>query len=172
LCLELLDEVFAAGELAPASRLLDVGCGSGVLMLAAAARGVRRCVGVDLSRRAVLASWENAVLNGLTGAVCLARGSTESLRGPFQGILANLPLEVQMAKVAELDRLAAPGGWLILSGFKDTQEAALLARYREEGWVLARRRTRDQGASELPPDRSFTWAGWRLVRGSASPAHS
>jgi ribosomal protein L11 methyltransferase len=160
LCLDLLQEVLAAGP--PAHGLLDVGCGSGVLLLAAAAAGLGPGVGVDLSRQAVLVARENARENGLAAAVHLVQGSTECLRGPFALILANLPLPVQLAKVAELPRLASLDGCLILSGFKDSQEDELLARYREAGWSLRRRRTREEWTIELPPDRSFTWVGWIL----------
>jgi ribosomal protein L11 methylase PrmA len=69
-----------------------------------------------------------------------------------------------MDKVADLDRLAAPTGALILSGFRDVQEAELLAQYRELGWSLARRLTRDEWAIEVPPEKSFTWVAWLLQR--------
>ena len=77
-------------------------------------------------------------------------------------VVANLPWPVQLAKVAELDRLAA--GTLILSGFRDLQEADLLARYQERGWPLPHRLSRDEWAIEMPPDRSYTWVAWRLTR--------
>jgi ribosomal protein L11 methylase PrmA len=105
---------------------------------------------------------ENARDNGLAAAVQLVQGSTECLRGPFTVVVANLPWPVQVARVAELDRLAA--GTLILSGFRDVQEAELLARYQERGWRLAHRLSRDEWAIEMPPDRSFTWVAWLLQR--------
>ena len=140
LSLELLPEALAAPpgsagfQPVIAKRLLDVGCGSGVLTLAGAALGAGFCLGVDLSRPAVRRARENARDNGLAAAVQLVQGSTECLRGPFAVVVANLPWPVQWAKVAELDRLAA--GTLILSGFRDLQEAELLARYQERGWRL------------------------------------
>lgn len=162
LCLELLTATLEAGS--PVSRLLDVGCGSGVLMLAAAAWGVPLCVGVDLSRRATRISRDNARGNGLERSVGTVQGSTECLRGPFGVILANLPWAVQMDKAAELVRLAAPQGAMILAGFRDTQEEELRDRYGERGWVPARRVTREEWLPELPPEKSFTWVAW-LLRG-------
>ena len=161
LCLELLQGVLASG---PCRRLLDVGCGSGVLTLTAAALGVDLCLGVDLSRQAVRLARENARENGLAAALRLVQGSTECLRGPFDLVLANLRYPVQAAKVPELARLTAPLGTLILSGFRDVQEPELLAGYRDLGWTLSQRLTRDEWAIEVPPEKSFTWVAWLLQR--------
>jgi ribosomal protein L11 methyltransferase len=159
LCLGLLSEVLAGG---PAARLLDVGCGSGVLLLAGAAAGAKFAVGLDLSGPAVLTTRENARANGLAGALQVIRGSTECLRGSFEVMLGNLPWAVQMDKVGEFTRLAAPGARLILSGFKDTQEDQLQESYQRRGWLLERRSTRDEWVMELPPEQSFTWVAWQL----------
>jgi ribosomal protein L11 methyltransferase len=148
----------------PETRLLDVGCGSGILALAAAAQGAHRCAAVDLSPAAARLTRDNARANGLAGVLTVVRGSTECLRGPFQVILANLPAPVQLAKVAELCRLAAPEGVLLLSGFRDTQEEELRAAYAAAGWGVQRRATRDEWAMELPPEKSFTWVAWLLGR--------
>jgi ribosomal protein L11 methylase PrmA len=134
------------------------------LTLAGAALGVDFCLGVDLSRQAVRLTRENARENGLAARMELVQGSTECLRGPFEVVLANLRWPVQMAKVAELDRLAAKTGALILSGFRDVQEAELLACYQDLGWSLQQRLSRDEWAIEVPPERSFTWVAWLLQR--------
>ncbi|OGP72113.1 MAG: hypothetical protein A2Y80_06765 [Deltaproteobacteria bacterium RBG_13_58_19] len=161
LSLDLLKEALTAR---PVIRLLDLGCGSGILALAAAALGVSRVVGVDLSWQALRVSRTNAEKNGLTEAVGWVKGSTESLRGPFQVIVANLPWAVHREKVGELDRLADSDGTLILSGFRDTQEEALLHSYQKRGWGRTGRCTRDEWLPELPPERSFTWVAWSLAR--------
>ena len=161
LCLDLLREALAAR---PVQRLLDVGCGAGVLSLAAAALGVPRVVAVDLAWGAARATRENARENGLAESILAVQGSTEGLGVPFDLVLANLPWEVQMAKVAELDRLAAAGGRLILAGFRDNQEALLLEGYQGLGWSLKRRLVKDFHHPELPPEISFNWVAWRLER--------
>ncbi len=114
----------------------------------------------------------NARANGLAAAVQVVRGSTEGLRGPFGMMVANLPWAVQMDKVAEFTRLAAPDTRLILSGFKDTQEADLRDAYQRSGWTLESRLTRDEWVIELPPEKSYTWVAWRLSRSPGRPVSS
>jgi len=159
LCLELLKEALTAGA---CRRLLDVGCGSGVLLLAGAALGAGLCLGVDLSPQAARLSRDNARDNRLASRVRVVQGSTECLRRSFEVLVANLPWPVQLAKVPELDRLASRS--LVLSGFRDVQEPELLAYYQERGWRLMRRLSRDEWAIEVPPEGSFTWVAWRLER--------
>ena len=89
LCLDLLREALAAR---PVQRLLDVGCGAGVLSLAAAALGVPRVVAVDLAWGAARATRENARENGLAGSILAVQGSTEGLGVPFDLVAGQPPL--------------------------------------------------------------------------------
>jgi ribosomal protein L11 methyltransferase len=162
LCLEILTETLAA---APSPRFLDVGCGSGVLLLAGVAAGAGLGVGVDLSGAAAATTRDNARANNLAAHVEVVRGSTEALKGPFDLLVGNLRWAVQMEKVEEFTRLAAFNARLILSGFKDTQEEDLREAYLRDGWVLEERRTKDEWVIELPPEKSYTWVAWRLRRG-------
>ena len=159
LCLDLLREAFKTRTI---DSLADVGCGTGILGLAAAALGVPLVVGVDIFMRAAQISRDNARANQLSRAILVARGSTECLKGPFDLVVANLPWEVQLNKVSELDRLVADDGRLIISGFRDNQEDALRESYLNLGWRLVRRLVKDFWHPELPADISFTWVAWRL----------
>ena len=161
LCLDLLKEALSAG---PVNHLLDVGCGAGILSLAAAALGVPLVVALDLARGAARETWENAQGNALAGPLKVVQGSTESIKAAFDLVVANLPWEVQMDKAPELNRLAAPAGSLILSGFRDNQEQLLRASYQKLGWSLSRRVVKDFRHPELPSDLSFTWVAWTLTR--------
>lgn len=161
LCLDLLKTALISR---PKTPVLDVGCGSGILALAALALGAPRSVAVDLSSRAVYQTQLNAARNALLPRLGLVQGSTECLRGSFSLILANLPWGVHLEKIEELCRLAAPDGVLILAGFKDTQVEPLLTSYQERGWTIHTHRSRDSWAPELPPELSYTWVAWLLVR--------
>ena len=162
LCLDLLREVLGGGSVAS---LLDVGCGAGVLSLAAAALGVDRVLGVDIASRAVRATRENARRNGLAGAIRVVQGSSDCLKAPFDLVAANLPWEVQLDQVPELHRLAAAGGRLILAGFRDDQESPLLERYQRLGWSVKQRLVKYFQHPELPPHLSFNWVAWLLDEG-------
>jgi ribosomal protein L11 methylase PrmA len=159
LCLDLLLEALTTASV---NSLLDVGCGSGVLGLSAAALGVPRVVGADISGRAARVTLDNAGENALGASVRVVQGSTECLKAPFDLVVANLPWDVQTDKVAELDRLAAVEGRLILSGFRDQQEGPLRESYLRLGWSLRRRLVRDFSHPEQPAHISFNWVAWLL----------
>jgi ribosomal protein L11 methyltransferase len=161
LCLDLIKTAMASR---PRVDVLDVGCGSGILALAALALGAPRGVAVDLSGRAVRRTKANAARNGLLPRLEVVKGSTECLRGPFGLILANLPWGVHLEKVEDFCRLAGPEGVLIIAGFKDTQAEPLLTSYQARGWSVLEHHTRDAWAPEPPPDLSYTWAAWLLVQ--------
>ena len=161
LCLDLLREALDAERV---NYLVDVGCGSGILSLAAAAWGVPRVVGMDKFAGAASITRLNSQGNALAGALLVIQGSTECLKTQFDLVMANLPWEVQMDKAAELDRLAAPEGSLVLSGFRDHQEDPLRENYTRLGWSLNRRLVKYFWHPELPPDISFNWVAWSLKR--------
>ncbi len=132
-------------ELAPeAGTCLDVGCGSGVLALAASRLGLE-ARGTDIDPIAVAAASDNAALNGLPGAF-----STEplgALVGPYDLVVANLYAEVLTRLAPELVRLT--GDWLVLAGVLwDRREGVLgalapltLVREEREGdWAHLRLR--------------------------------
>jgi ribosomal protein L11 methyltransferase len=100
-------------------RVIDAGCGSGILALSAAKLGFKHVAGFDNDPEAVRVSEENAELNGLAGAVEFFTGDLVSgLAGGRQGevVLANIQADVLMRFVSELTGAVAPGGTLVLSG--------------------------------------------------------
>ncbi len=159
LCLDLLTQALATR---PGRSLVEVGCGTGVICLAAAALGVAQVTGLDIDRRAIRATRKNARDNALASAIQVIQGSSECLQARFDLVVANLPWEVQRDKVPELHRLCAPGGRMILSGFRDNQEEPLLQRYQTLGWMVRQRLVKYFTHPELPPHISFNWTAWLL----------
>jgi ribosomal protein L11 methyltransferase len=128
--------------------VLDVGCGSGVLAVAAASLGSRPVVAVDVDEDAVRATAEVAAANGLDGVVGVSRTPVGDLSGTHELVLANLLLPVVVDLAADLVRLTAPGGRLVVSGLLDNQVQRAVAELglpverttRLDGWACVRLR--------------------------------
>jgi ribosomal protein L11 methyltransferase len=152
LCLEMAETVLADAELndrnPPAeaslrSAAIDVGCGSGILSVAAIKLGTARALGVDIDPRAVDVSLENAVLNGVADRYSAGTGSVvEIMRGDFglrqaPLVFANIlaPILIRLFEDG-LAELVSPGGYLILSGILAEQKDAVLAAALAHGLTL------------------------------------
>lgn len=116
LCVERLVEF--AQKRGTTARVLDAGCGSGILALSAALLGFKDVVGFDNDAEAVRVSEENAGLNGLAGRVDFFTGDLVGGLVGRQGevIMANIQADVLQRFAAQLIAAVAPGGTLILSG--------------------------------------------------------
>jgi ribosomal protein L11 methyltransferase len=160
LCLELLEETLRQRQ---CNRLLDVGCGSGILALTAAFMGVQKVVGLDVSSRAIRESLGNAKLNHLSEKTSWVVGPPEAIRGSFPCVIANLRMEILMNVMEDLVRLTSRDeGRLIISGFHDIDWPVLEARCHALGMRSERALSRDQSFGGIPPSGSFTWCAVRL----------
>ena len=127
--------------------VLDVGTGSGVLALAAAALGARRAVALDTDSEAVFVARENLRFHHPFGSrVSLLAAAVDTLAGVFPLVLANLlPEEFFPARDAVMSRVA-PGGRLVLSGIPLDREGRVMARLRSRRWRPCGRRTEGEWA--------------------------
>ncbi|MFZ1909428.1 MAG: 50S ribosomal protein L11 methyltransferase [Burkholderiales bacterium] len=140
---------FLAREIRGGERVLDYGCGSGILAIAAAKLGAARISAVDIDPQALRVTAENARAN----EVDLAVSAPDALaRGNYDVVVANIlsnPLILLAPLICSLTRT---GGRLALSGILETQasdviaayapEVALSASRRDDGWVLLEGRRR------------------------------
>jgi ribosomal protein L11 methyltransferase len=136
LCLAIAEDFFALLKSREGVRVIDIGCGSGILSIAGLKLGAEKALGVDIDPEAIRASEENAILNKVGHQLELGIGSvTEVLSGKFsfqsgQLVYANIlaPVLVDLLKQG-LGNLVMADGWLILSGILAEQspevEAAL-----------------------------------------------
>jgi ribosomal protein L11 methyltransferase len=113
LCLEALE---ARADSGPLGRTLDVGCGSGILSIAAVKLGATRAIGVDIDPIAIEATLANARHNRVGKRVRAREGSIPSGDGPFDLVLANLIAGLLVELAEPLAAELAPGGTLIASG--------------------------------------------------------
>jgi ribosomal protein L11 methyltransferase len=126
-------------------RVLDVGCGSGVLGLCALRLGASRVVAVDVKAEAIEATRRNALLNRVGDRVEATDAPLEQLAGPFDVIVANVGRAAVVELAPDLVRLLAPDGWLAVSGFSPSQ-CELVAGHLD-GVVECARRTAGEWAA-------------------------
>lgn len=120
-------------------RVVDAGCGSGILALSAARLGFEHVSGFDNDTEAVRVSQDNAELNGLAGRVKFFVGDLDSGLAGRQAeiVLANILANVLTRFAPELIRAVAPGGALVLSGILTREVADVRAAFaaRAPGWT-------------------------------------
>jgi ribosomal protein L11 methyltransferase len=138
LCLAALDGLADRGSL-DGARVLDVGCGSGILAIAAAKLGASSVLGVDTDPIAIEATLANADRNGLVGRVTARHGSLPSGDAPFDLILANLIASVLMTLAPLLRDELRPGGTLLASGVFLDREADVRTAFSAEGLAVTGR---------------------------------
>ena len=143
LCLELLEEVLRPGD-----RVLDLGCGSGVLAIAALVLGASRAVGVDIDPKAADAAQENAALNGI-GADRLSVYAGDVLSdkklwaklGPGQNrvVLANIVADVIIPLSEKAGTFMTGDGVFLCSGIIDGRQEEVAAALEVNGFAVTRR---------------------------------
>jgi ribosomal protein L11 methyltransferase len=132
LCLAAVESLADRGVLADA-RVLDVGCGSGILAIAALKLGARAALGVDTDPIAVEATTANAARNRLARRLDAREGSLPSASGPFDVVLANLIAGVLVALAPLLRDEVRPGGVLLASGIFIDREADVRTAFESVG---------------------------------------
>jgi ribosomal protein L11 methyltransferase len=111
----------------PGATVLDVGCGSGVLSIVAAKLGAPYVEAIDISAAAVEATAANAARNGVAGVVTADTRGLADVGGPFDVVLANLLAPIIVELAADLRRVTAPGGALVVSGILAERHDHVLA---------------------------------------------
>ena len=147
LCLEGVERYAA-----PGGKVLDLGCGSGILSIAALLLGCSEAVGVDIDPKAVGVAYENAAMNGigrdrytvLAGDVIGDGGLRSELgRDKYQLVLANIVADVIIPLSAHARSLMAPGGVFLCSGIIDTRAGEVAAALEANGLHIVEKRERD-----------------------------
>ena len=145
MCLRWLARCGAAPTRADLARVLDYGCGSGILAIGAALVGAGFIDAVDIDPAAVQSTRDNAQRNGVAPET-LAAGLPAQARGDYGVVLANILATPLKLLAPLLARHVAPGGWLVLAGILARQADDITAAYapwlqvqmadEEDGWVL------------------------------------
>ena len=129
------------------TRILDIGTGSGILVLVAVKMGIRRGVGIDIDPAARSEARENISLNRLTGQIEISDQYLESIEGPFNLIAANLRFPTLKKIASCLRKIIHPEGFLVFSGIRSLESAGLIKAYDRKGFEFLWR------------EESHDWAG-------------
>ncbi len=111
----------------PGCSVLDVGCGSGVLAIAACVFGAATAVAVDIAPAAMSTTRANADANGVGERVSVSTTDLAAVAGSYDVVVANILAPTLVALAADLRRVVAPGGALVISGVLAQAHAHVLA---------------------------------------------
>lgn len=152
LCLEFLEQVVAPLQRTKENRqdeihVIDLGCGSGILSIAALKLGATAALGLDIDPEAIENARQNAKINGIGRQLELATGSLDDiLIGSFfirsaRVVVVNIlaPVIIQLFETRLAD-VVAPGGVLILSGILENQAPEVINKAAEKGFRLTEKR--------------------------------
>ena len=139
LCLAALDTHVKGGE-----KVLDLGCGSGILSIAALLLGARAAFACDIDEKCVDVAYENAALNGIGKDTYTVRWGDvtrdTALQGEFGGdydlICANIVADVIISLSPQVRRFLKPGGLFLTSGIIDDRAEEVAAALRSAGWDI------------------------------------
>ena len=141
LCMELLEQYVR-----PGMNVLDVGCGTGILSVAALLLGADKAVGVDIDELAVKTAVENAEINHVEDRFTGICGNlTDQVTGTYDIVVANIVADVIIMLTKDVEQFMKPDTVYLMSGIIDTREQDVLTaveqhftiidRKEEKGWV-------------------------------------
>jgi len=152
------------------ARILDIGCGSGILGLAAALKNGGTALGCDIWMEAIRTSNQNSALNQMEDRFKFFLGSADAVSGQFNLILANLQAPTHMEMFDHYRRLLPlEGDLLVVSGFDDAHAASIEKELIQRGFIVVEQVKVYGTTAALIPEGSYIWVAFGLKRISSDP---
>lgn len=139
----------AGGSLKPVSTVLDFGCGTAILAIAAVKLGAFRADGVEIDHDAAQTACRNVSLNRLEQDISIMEGSLDALRKSYEIILANLVAAAHQRVGTGLSEHLSPHGYLLISGFGIPQASQIERIYKGRGLKALEQREKEGWAAIL-----------------------
>lgn len=129
--------------------IMDVGCGTGILAILAYKLGATGILGFDIDEWAVENTLENFAMNNLPAEATVFQGTIDGVDPAlkFGGVLANINRNILLQEIPKYTSHLLPGGWLVTSGFYETDQADIERCAEENGLKKLRSNTRNQWAT-------------------------
>ena len=139
LCLQALEKTVRPGD-----RVLDLGCGSGILSIAALKLGAESAQAVDIDEKCLNVAYENAALNGIgwdrytvrVGDVLSDEALRAELGGGYDIVVANIVADVILGLAPMVRQFLKPGGQFLCSGIIDDRAVEVADGLRRCGWAI------------------------------------
>ena len=146
LCLTALEKTVAQGD-----RVLDLGCGSGILSIAPPRLGASQALAVDVGDKCLDVAYENAALNGIgkdrytvrVGDVLSDGSLRRELEGSYDIVVANIVADVIIALAPLVPSMLRPGGTFLCSGIIDDRAEEVRAALEAAGWTVLETQSAD-----------------------------
>lgn len=124
------------------STMLDIGCGSGILSVAALLLGAKAAVGVDIDKLAVKTAQENGILNGFSEPkyTVINGNLVDKINEKYDIVAANIVADAIISLCGDAAEFIKPGGVFITSGIIDLRENEVLAAFEKYGFKVVKRR--------------------------------
>ncbi len=153
----------AKSELAQ-KRVLDAGCGSGILSFVALLLGAERAVAFDIDPEVQHIVEENAAANGLSDKIEVFAGTVDRVKDRFAWVLANIEAKILDPLAEDLARVTEPGGCLVLSGILAIEEERMKSRF--DGLIAhgVRLELVETRRTETGGERAYDKDGWVALR--------
>ena len=145
LCLSLMSDIDLKGK-----AVIDTGCGSGILGIAALKKGAKSVLFRDIDESALHNLRENIALNGVEGEVECA-SLLEGIKGQADVVLANITADI-LSRIDNAGEVVKKGGYIVMSGIIDKYADGLIELYRSRGFRLVKE------------ERDGIWVGLLMTR--------